>query len=129
MTETKTLTAKRLFALLMSFLIIVSSLPVSMLMTTQEAFAADTMSVTLSKSSSPYSYGGSGLAYKYTVTVNGKTRNAFCLQPNEVPPDTGSRKATAMADSSKVAQTMYYCAGYPGQKKLQSWLNNHGHSS
>lgn len=128
MTETKTLTAKRLFALLMSFLIIASSLPVSMLMTTQEAFAADTMSVTLSKSSSPYSYGGSGLAYKYTVIVNGKTRNAFCLQPNEVPPDTGSRKATAMADSSKVAQTMYYCAGYPGQKKLQSWLNSHGHS-
>lgn len=128
MTNNKPL-SRRLFAYFMTFLIIVSSIPISMFMTAQEAFAADSMSVTLSKSSSPYTYGGSGLAYKYTVTVNGKTRNAFCLQPNEVPPDTGSRKATAMADSSKVAQTMYYCAGYPGQKKLQSWLNSHGHSS
>ena len=120
---------KRLAASIMAALMVITAVPAGLIASTQEAYAADTISVTLSKSSSLYSYGGSGLAYKYTATVNGKARSAYCLQPDEVPPDTGSRKATAMSDSSKVAQTMYYCYGYPGQKKLASWLNSHGHSS
>lgn len=129
MTNTISTTLRRVLAILMSFLIIASSIPVSMLMATQEAFAADTISVTLKKGGTLMSYGGSGLAYKYTVNVNGTDRPAYCLQPSEVPPDVGSRKASAMADSSKVAQTMYYCYGYPGQKKLQTWLNNNGYSN
>lgn len=123
------ITKKKWFAALMAVLITVAYMPVAMLTGTENAYAADTISVKLDKSSASYTYGGSGLAHHYTVTVNGKTRQAYCLQPNEVPPDTGSRKASAMSDSSKVAKTMYYCYGYPGQKKLASWLSSHGHSS
>jgi hypothetical protein len=94
-----------------------------------EASAADSINVTLSKSSKEYTYGGTGLAYHYTTTYKGKTRQAYCLQPNEMPPDTGSRKASAMPDSSKVSKTMYYCYGYPGQKKLAKWLSNNGYDS
>jgi hypothetical protein len=123
------ITKKKWFAALMAVLITVAYMPVAMLTGTENAYAADTIAVKLDKSSASYTYGGSGLAHHYTVTVNGKTRQAYCLQPNEVPPDTGSRKASAMSDSSKVAKTMYYCYGYPGQKKLASWLSGHGHSS
>ena len=123
------ITKKKWFAALMAVLITVAYMPAAMLTGTENAYAADTISVKLDKSSASYTYGGSGLAHHSTVTVNGKTRQAYCLQPNEVPPDTGSRKASAMSDSSKVAKTMYYCYGYPGQKKLASWLSSHGHSS
>lgn len=119
---------KKLLAILLSLLTCLSSLPLSMLMMTQEAYA-DTLSVSLSRSSSSYSYGGTGLAHKYTVTVGGKTKNAYCLQPDKLSPETGTRKAAEMPDSSKVAQTMYYCCGYPGEKKLSNWLSSHGFSS
>ena len=42
-------------------------------------------------------------------------------------PDSGNRKAVEMADSNRVSQTMYYCYGYPGQKKFASWLKNNGY--
>lgn len=120
---------ERLFAVLMSLLITLAYMPMAMIAGTSEVSAADSINVTLSKSSTMYTYGGSGLAHHYTATVNGKTRQAYCLQPNEVPPDTGSRKASAMPDSSKVSKTMYYCYGYLGQKKLSKWLSNNGYSS
>ena len=130
MTREKSITLKKLFTLIMSFLIVAASMPIAMIAGAQPAFAADsTISVSLSRSDSNYSYGGTGLAHKFSVTVGGKTRPAFCLEPDKVAPSTGTRKAAAMSDSSKVAQTMYYCYGYPGQKKLQSWLNNNGYSS
>jgi len=124
------LTRKRCFAVLMAMLITIAYMPVAMIAGTDKAYASsNTISVKLDKGGTLHSYGGSGLAYHYTVTVNGKTKQAYCLQPNEVPPDEGSRKAAAMSDSSKVSKTMYYCYGYPGQKKLASWLKSHGHSS
>lgn len=130
MTREKSITLKKLFTLIMSFLIVAASMPAAVITGAQTAYAADsTISVSLSRSDSSYSYGGTGLAHKFSVTVGGKTRPAFCLEPDKVAPETGTRTAAAMSDSSKVAQTMYYCYGYPGQKKLQSWLNNNGYSS
>lgn len=130
MTKTKPFSPKKLFALLMSFLIAASAIPFAAIASTQPAYAADSsITVKLSSSNSDYTYGGSGLAYKYSVTVGSKSRPAFCLEPDKVPPDTGTRKAAAMSDSNKVAQAMYYCYGYPGQKKLQNWLNSNGYSS
>lgn len=88
-------------------------MPLALLAGTQTAYAADdTISVSLSSSDHNYSYGGSGLAHKFSVTVGGKTRPAFCLEPDKLAPASGTRKAKAMSDSSKVAQTMYYCYGY-----------------
>lgn len=130
MTREKSITLKKLLTLIMSFLIVAASMPAAVITGAQTAYAADsTISVSLSRSDSNYSYGGTGLAHKFSVTVGGKTRPAFCLEPDKVAPSTGTRKAAAMSDSSKVAQTMYYCYGYPGQKKLQNWLNNNGYSS
>lgn len=130
MTKLKSKPIKKLFSLLMSFFMVISAMPIALLAGTQTAYAADdAISVSLSRSDSNYSYGGSGLAHKFSVTVNGKTRPAFCLEPDKLAPATGTRKAKAMSDSSKVAQTMYYCYGYPGQKKLQNWLKNNGYSS
>lgn len=130
MTKDYSITLRKLATVILAFIITVTSMPIAMLMGTQNAYAADSsITVKLSKSSSSYTYGGSGLAYKYTVNVGGTNRPAFCLEPDKVPPDTGNRKAGAMSDSSKVAQTMYYCYGYPGQRKLQVWLNSHGYSS
>lgn len=130
MIREKSITLKKLLTLIMSFLIVAASMPIAIIAGAQPAFAADsTISVSLSRSDSNYSYGGTGLAHKFSVTVGGKSRPAFCLEPDKVAPSTGTRKAAAMSDSSKVAQTMYYCYGYPGQKKLQSWLNNNGYSS
>ncbi len=130
MTKFKMFSMKRLFAFLMSFLIVATSMHFAMIAGVQPAYAVagSTISVKLKSSSSYYNYGGSGYAHKFSVVVGGKTRPAFCLEPDKTAPDTGTRKAAAMPDSNKVARTMYYCYGYPGQKKLQSWLNSNGYS-
>lgn len=129
MTNLKTNRFRKLAALLMSFIVAAASIPAAMI-GAESAYAADsTISVNLSRSDSNYSYGGSGLAHKFTVTVSGETRPAFCLEPDKLAPSTGTRKAAAMSDSNRVAQAMYYCYGYPGQKKLQKWLNGNGYSS
>jgi LPXTG-motif cell wall-anchored protein len=119
---------RKIWMALLAVLITLTTIPAGMFMTTSPVYA-DTIHVTLQKGSTAYKYGGTGLAYHYTVTVNGKTRQAYCLQPSEMPPEVGNRTAAQMPDSSKVARTMYYCYGYPGQGKLSNWLKTHGHSS
>lgn len=119
---------RRLMAGALAFLLTVCAAPAGILMTAPRAHA-DTINVTLRRDPTGYHYGGTGIGHHYTVRVNGKTRQAYCLQPNELPPSPGNRKGGAMPDSSKVAQTMYYCYGYPGQRKLATWLKKHNRGS
>ena len=53
MTREKSITLKKLFTLIMSFLIVAASMPIAMIAGAQPAFAADsTISVSLSRSDS-----------------------------------------------------------------------------
>lgn len=121
---------KKWFAALMAMLITMAYMPFAIMSGATEASAATSgISVTLSKSSSPYTYGGSGLAYQYTVVQGGVTRSAYCLEPDKLVPPTGSHTASLLTGNAKVSNIMYYCYGYPGQNVLSSWLQNNGYSS
>lgn len=116
----------RLFSLFMVLAMVLTSVPAALLASADEVYA-DTITVKLNVDDKEYIYGGSGVSHYFTATVNGKTRPAYCLQPHLVAPDSGNRKAAEIADSNRVSQTMYYCYGYPGQKKFASWLKNNGY--
>ena len=110
----------RWLSLLIAFAMIVTSGPLAMWISADEVYA-DTIKVKLSVDSTEHIYGGSGVSHVFTVTVNSKKRPAYCLQPHLEAPASGNRKAAEMSDSSKVSQTMYYCYGYPGQKKTATY--------
>lgn len=118
----------RWLSLLIAFAMIVTSGPLAMWISADEVYA-DTIKVKLSVDSTEHIYGGSGVSHVFTVTVNSKKRPAYCLQPHLEAPASGNRKAAEMSDSSKVSQTMYYCYGYPGQKKTATWLKKNGYTS
>lgn len=120
--------SKRLFAVLMSALIIASSVSASLFVSTDEVFASDSVSVNLDAGNS-MSYGGTGKAYKYTATVGGNKTTAYCLEPDKYGPADGNYTASHFSNSDNVARTMYFCYGYPGQSTLQAWLRNNGYSA
>ena len=119
-----------MLSFVMASLITVSSIPIAMIAETETSYAVGTsIKVDLKTSSSNYEYGGTGLTHKFTATVGGSSTPAYCLEPDVVAPSSGTKTATKLSETNKIAQIMYYCSGYPGQSKLQNWLKNNGYSS
>lgn len=52
----------------------------------------------------------------FTISYNGKTKVAYCIEPKDAPPDKGSHTAVRY-DNRMMTKVLYYCYGYPGYEK------------
>lgn len=52
----------------------------------------------------------------FTVTYDGKTKVAYCIEPKDYPPEKGNHTAVKY-DNELMTKALYYSYGYPGYEK------------
>lgn len=113
----------KLLSIALAIVVTLGAIPISMF---PSAVYADTVNCSLYKDGTYYM--DNFPAGNWKARVGGKVKTAYCLQPSKNP-DEGSATATEMSDENRISQAMYYCKGYPGWKKLQSYAKNQsGHA-